>query len=260
MSLIACTPKGLDPSMRLHAAENAISVNPLNRAPVERLMKVMPGLTVVHPYIAVLTSKRWMTGGVDLSVSFLDNPDQALRERILYHMNAWSETANVRFRETGESGQVRIARAGGQQGGYWSYLGTDILLIDGAEQTMNLEGFTMNTRDEEFYRVVRHETGHTLGFPHEHMRGELVEEIDREKAITYYMATQGWSREEVIAQVLTPIEESSLLGTAHADPHSIMCYQIPAQLTLHGDAIPGGADIDSSDKAFAAACYPKHAH
>jgi len=201
-----------------------------------------------------------MTNGVDLSVSFMDGPEQALRDRILSHMNAWSETANVRFRETKDAGQVRIARADGQEGGYWSYLGTDILLIDGAAQTMNLEGFTMNTPDSEFYRVVRHETGHTLGFPHEHMRGELVKEIDREKAITYYMATQGWSREEVIAQVLTPIEESSLLGTPHADPHSIMCYQIPAQLTLHGKTIPGGDDIDLSDRTFAAACYPKHSH
>jgi hypothetical protein len=30
------------------------------------------------------------------------------------------------------------------------------------------------TPDAEFYRVVRHETGHTLGFPHEHMRKEII--------------------------------------------------------------------------------------
>lgn len=258
MTILTCTPKGLDPAMRFQAATAAIEINPMNRAPVERITKIIPGVADVRPYISVLTTKRWHTKGVDLSVSFMDNPQQVLRERILSHMNAWGETGNVRFRETGGQGQVRIAREGGQDGGYWSYLGTDVLLIEPARQTMNLEAFTMETPDSEFYRVVRHETGHTLGFPHEHMRRELVMEIDREKAIEYYMATQGWSRDDVIAQVLTPIDESSLFGTPRADPHSIMCYQIPAALTRSGLTIAGGNDIDQIDRSFVAACYPKH--
>ena len=53
--------------------------------------------------------------------------------------------------------------------GYWSYLGTDIRLIPRNRPTMNLQGFTMNTSESEYKRVVRHETGHTLGFPHEHI-------------------------------------------------------------------------------------------
>ena len=260
MALMTCTPKGLDPAMRFHAAENAIAINPMNRASVERLTKILPGITNLHPYIAVLTSKRWKTNGVDLSVSFMDKPEMVLRDRILSHMNAWGETAKVHFRETSGQGEVRIAREGGPDGGYWSYLGTDIMLIEGGKQTMNLEGFTMETADSEFYRVVRHETGHTLGFPHEHMRRDLVAKIDREKAIKYYMASQGWTRDEVIAQVLTPIDESSLFGTPRADPQSIMCYEIPAALTTDGEAIPGGSDIDAIDRAFASECYPKHNH
>jgi hypothetical protein len=58
-------------------------------------------------------------------------------------------------------------------------------------------------------------------------------------------------------QVLTPIEESSLVGTEHADPNSIMCYQIPGSITRSGRPIVGGADIDPSDYAFAAGIYPK---
>jgi len=122
---------------------------------------------------------------------------------------------------------------------------------------MNLEAFTMATPESEFHRVVRHETGHTMGFPHEHMRRELVNKIDPDKAIAFFGQTQGWSRQEVIAQVLTPLEESSLLGTAHADPNSIMCYQIPGSLTKDGKPIVGGLDIDSQDFAFAAKIYPK---
>jgi hypothetical protein len=89
----------------------------------------------------------------------------------------------------------------------------------------------MDTDEAEFHRVVRHETGHTLGFPHEHMRRELVDRIDPKEAIEYFEATQGWTEEEVRQQVLTPLEESTLLGTVHADQNSIRCYQIPGFLT-----------------------------
>jgi hypothetical protein len=152
---------------------------------------------------------------------------------------------------------VRIARIEGKDGGYWSYLGTDILSIEADQPTMNLEGFTMKTPESEFRRVVRHETGHTLGFPHEHMRRELVRKIDPEKAIAFFHATQGWTPDEVRQQVLTPIEEGSLIGSPHADPNSIMCYHIPGTITRDGLPIVGGLDIDETDFAFAALIYPK---
>jgi len=207
--------------------------------------------------IAVLTTKYWGVAGVRLTVGFLDTPPADLRKRILRHMNAWSTTANVTFTESRVEPQVRIARAGGRDGGYWSYLGTDILSIPDDEPTMNLESFTMNTPESEFVRVVRHEAGHTLGFPHEHMRRQLVNRIDRRKAIAYFRRTQGWTEEDVKQQVLTPLEERSLLGTTNADQTSIMCYQIPGAITKDGKPILGGKDIDATDAEFVATIYPK---
>lgn len=83
---------------------------------------------------------------------------------------------------------------------------------------MNLEGFTVTTADSEFRRVVRHEAGHSLGFPHQHMRQELIRRLDRDKVIAGYTAAQGlgWTKQEVINQVLTPLEESSVSGTRPA--------------------------------------------
>ena len=255
--LIVCTPKRLPKDLIVSAAKVATEVNPLNHAPVERLARVMRSFTATPARIAVLTTKYWHTNGVSLTVGFLDNPEAALRRRIIKHMNAWAKTANVKFTESNTSPQVRIARMGGPDGGYWSYLGTDILSIAPGQPTMNLEAFTMQTPESEFHRVVRHETGHTLGFPHEHMRRELVEKIDPKKAIEFFGENQGWSPEEVRAQVLTPLEESSLLGTLHADPKSIMCYQIPVTITRDGQPIVGGKDIDKSDYTFAGKIYPK---
>ncbi|MCU1325891.1 MAG: Astacin [Bryobacterales bacterium] len=255
-NVIVCSPKSLPASQLIVAARKAVEINPHNHPPLEHLALLVPGFRATPARIAVLTKKYWGIGGVKLTVSFLDNPPADLRKRILLHMNAWAETANVKFTASNTDPQVRIARAGGQDGGYWSYVGTDILSIKKNEATMNLEAFSMETPESEYHRVVRHETGHTLGFPHEHMRRALVEKLDRQKTIDYFMATQGWTEEEVIAQVLTPIEESALMSTA-ADPRSIMCYQIPAQLTKDGKPIVGGKDIDRSDSKFAATIYPK---
>jgi hypothetical protein len=168
-------------------------------------------------------------------------------------MNAWSQTAGVSFVETRGVGKVRISR---NQAGYWSYLGTDILHIPSNRPTLNLQGFTMNTQEGEFHRVVRHEAGHTLGFPHEHMRKELVALIDPEKAYDFFQRTQGWSRQMVDQQVLTPLSQNSIMGTP-PDQDSIMCYQLPGSITKSGQPIRGGIDINATDYAFAGRIYPK---
>lgn len=107
------------------------------------------------------------------------------------------------------------------------------------------------------YTVRSAETGHTLGFPHEHMRRELVNKIDRQKAVAYFGASQEWSPEQVEQHVLTPIEEASIRGTAHAAPRSIMSYQIPGTLTKDGKPIVGCRDIDKKDYKFAGMIYPR---
>jgi hypothetical protein len=254
--MLVCTPKRLPLELLVPAARTAVEVNPVNHPPLHRLTRVLRDFRATPERIAVVTTKYWGIGGVRLTVGFMDTPPANLRKRILQHMNAWGAAANVKFVETKAGAQVRIAREGGPDGGYWSYLGTDILHIPRKEQTMNLEAFTMSTPESEYHRVVRHETGHTLGFPHEHMRKALVDKIDQAKAIEYFVRTQGWSEEEVRQQVLTPLEESSLLGTA-PDPKSIMCYQIPGALTKNGKPIVGGLDIDAFDAVFAAKIYPK---
>ncbi len=253
-----CVPKMLPREQWVAAARTATAINPLNHAPVERLRMVMPEFQTTPERLAVIISKYWGAPGVQLTVGFMDNPSTELKTRILSHMNSWSKTANVKFVETATDPQVRISRTPGPgvEGGYWSYLGTDILHIPLDRPTMMLEDFTMETDDSEFHRVVRHETGHTLGFPHEHMRKELVEKIDPTKAIAYFKRTQGWDEDMVRAQVLTPIEDSSLWGTAHADPYSIMCYQISGELTTDGYPIVGGMDITDLDYEFIAHVYP----
>lgn len=252
---IVCTPKRLPEHKVVEAAERAIDINPVNRPALVRFASVTRKVRPTREDIAFVTTKWWGADGVSLTVGFLDNPPADLQKRILLHMNSWNREANIKFTPSNTDPHVRIARSEGQ--GYWSYLGTDILTVPADEQTMNLEAFTMETPDSEFYRVVRHETGHTLGCPHEHMRAELVARIDPRKAIRYFGATQGWSRQDVIQQVLTPLDDADfLLATAKPEQDSIMCYQLPGSIMKDGKPILGGSDITDDDYALAGLVYP----
>lgn len=248
-----CMPRYLPRELWVEAARTAIRVNPKNEPAGTHLVDTT---SVEQERLSADVSRYWQTKGVRLTVGFLDNPQVELRAKILAHLNAWNKTADIAFVETSTDPQIRIARATGM-GGHWSHIGTDNLGIPKNDPTMNLEGFTVKTPDEEFFRVVRHEAGHALGFPHEHMRQELVERLDRDKVIKFYMTTQGWTEQKVIDQVLTPLEESTLLGTLSPDPQSIMCYQIHEFLTKDGQPIIGGLDISELDYEFIGQIYPK---
>ena len=247
----ACRVMALPYRLQDKAAEVAARENPVN-APNRELMS-LSGASIDVLALTVSTGKYWGPVSKKLSVSFLESTPADLRARIVSHLNAWSEWCGISFAETSGTGNVRISRG---PGGYWSYLGTDIRLIPLNRPTMNLQGFTMRTADSEFVRVVRHEAGHTLGFPHEHMRKALVDRIDPEKAYAYFQRTQGWSRPMVDQQVLTALDGWSIFGT-EPDQDSIMCYQLPGSITRDGQPIRGGRDINRTDSAFAGVIYPK---
>ncbi|MBD3919070.1 hypothetical protein H8B09_09915 [Paenibacillus sp. PR3] len=172
------------------------------------------------------------------------------------HMNAWNVSANILFTETelANNPQVRISF---DNSGYWSVIGTDILSVPQDKATMNLGGLQVDTPDREFRRVVRHETGHTLGFMHEHQRPEITAHIDSDKAIAHYKAIYNWSPEVTRATILSPINPDYTNQTILADPNSVMSYPLPASIMKDGIAIEAGRDISASDMAFAAILYAK---
>lgn len=249
-----CVIRTLPKHLLVKAAEVATRINPVNAPVFGPVAEVAKALGVSSVQLAVVViGKYWGPTPRTLTVSFIESTPSDLRRRIVSHMNAWTATGCIQFVETQGAGDVRISRG---SGGYWSYLGTDITLIPNNEPTMNLEGFTMSTPESEYRRVVRHETGHTLGMPHEHMRRELVARIDPEKAYEYFRRHYSWDRQTVDEQVLTTLDDRTIIGTP-PDETSIMCYQLDGSITHDGRSIPGGLDINPTDYAFVGRIYPK---
>lgn len=246
-----CVLKSLPERLLVRAAAYATDQNPVNAPALS--FALGDGVVLEPLQIAVLTAKYWGPAARTLSVSFMESAPADLKARIIIHLNAWSKTGGIKFAGTNAAGDVRISRG---SGGFYSYLGTDIKLIPMTRQTMNLQGFTMSTPESEYKRVVRHEAGHTLGFPHEHARKAIVARIDPAKAYKWFLTTYGWDKATVDAQVLTPLNEASLMRTP-PDQTSIMCYQLPGTITKDGKPILGGADINKTDYAFAGRIYPK---
>lgn len=260
-SFIPCIPKELPAGQLLAAAQTAIEINPLNAPalPAAAFSAIPAFAAVPDQYrIAVMTTKYWGPDLKTITVGFMEPIQQDLKDMILYHLNLLGTDddgrrfSNVRFEWVACDPMVRITR---EEDGYWSYLGTDILSIAKTRPTMCLEGFTMSTAKSERKRVIPHEGGHTLGFPHEHLRRQVVNRIDPAKAIAYFRL-MGWNEATTRSNVLTPLEESSIRGTPDAQETSIMCYQLPGSITTDGKPVVGGADLTPTDRRFIGEIYP----
>lgn len=240
-----CVIKELPSEQHLNAALHAIWHNPVNAA------------RLVSPdRIAITTSKFWgVARAKDMTYSFMERVSTGFQKKMDLYLNRWAEFSCCRIRFTNDL-SIANCRIAFENGGYYSYEGTDNDLVSKNEHTMNLQGFTLSTPDREWERVPVHEIGHFWGCGHEHRRKAIVDRLDKQAVYELMWSTQRWDRETVDQQVLTPSEERNLMGSPDADEESVMCYPFPASVTKDHRPIVGGSKISRLDREYFAKAYP----
>ena len=90
MTFVPCRIKQVPSKDIFRAADVAREINPANAPALEALRLAAPDTVIAPAHLALLTSKYWGSLGVNLTVSFLDDAEQDLQERILSHMEGYS--------------------------------------------------------------------------------------------------------------------------------------------------------------------------
>lgn len=251
-----CSLRRLPPEMHLEAAWHAAVLRPSNAPGLVALAYDHPHDEVLPPAaITLLRSKFWPNGS-RIKVAFRGG-SPAINARVLEFANHWSTWANVGFVALEPADQPDVL-VGYAEPGYWAYLGTDNRIVAQRmkQVSCNFQGFDKGTMPEsEWYRVVEHEFGHALGAEHEHMRPEIVAQIDSAKAYEFFRVTEGWDKAMVDSQVLTPLDMTGTLAST-AEETSVMCYWLSGSIMKDGRPVRGGSRITDLDGRTMSLAYP----
>jgi hypothetical protein len=220
-----------------------------------------------------------------LTVCFDKGPVD-LRSKIASAMTAWSNltAGNLTFVFSDQSGakvggptqfkecdgvthyNIRIGFVKG--GGDWSQIGTlsDAVFPD---DSMNLD-FDSEPRpdDQTISEITKHETGHAVGFHHEHQSpGAPCTNWAWEKILTAYQwpGTTRQQKEQAMHQNLDRLNDYVLTTGQHAytyttyDRLSIMHYSFPATMFTDGSSdpcyVPQAQDLSPTDRQAMSDAY-----
>lgn len=248
-SVTICTRMDVPDDKFIDAAEAAIRENP-NNAPLRRAPTPSGG---GGPFeLAVFTEKKWLPGRT-ITVSYMDG-DPVVQARVTQWAKVWEGHANIKLNFVADGDSSAEIRISFQHEGSWSYLGTDALVIDSKEATMNYGWLTPASADDEYSRVVLHEFGHALAAIHEQQSPVASIPWNRDAVFRYY-ALQGWDAEQTERNVLRR-RDPRLFNHTSYDRDSIMQYAVPQALTEGDFEIGWNRVLSAMDKVFIGVMYP----
>jgi len=168
-------------------------------------------------------SKKWRDGTI-LKVQFLDG-DQSQIDYALWAMSQWQQYVNLKFVVVDKSGVIRVSFKGDHA---WSWVGTDALtVLDRAQPTVTLGGFTGNQSEDNLKWEVLHEFGHVLCLKHEMYNHSIP--WNKKAIYEYYTEHYKWTKEMVDHNLFDVNKIYTSLTPPDQD--SVMMYPIPPEFT-----------------------------
>ncbi|WP_378186130.1 M12 family metallopeptidase [Aquimarina sp. W85] len=207
---------------------------------------------------ASVKAKEWEPGQT-IYIKFL-NGNNFVQSKVEQYAKEWEQFANVKLvflaSNSSTTANIKITFKEGayaNDGGSWSYLGTD---SNSYARSMHFGWFNDTTTDSEFSRTTIHEFGHALGLIHEHQNPVAGINWDREAVYAYYAGPpNNWSRAQVDNNLFRRYEANTSNYSVY-DPKSIMHYPIPAAHTTDGVAVGRNTVLSATDKSFIGTIYP----
>jgi hypothetical protein len=194
------------------------------------------------------TGQQWINGS-SIRIHFLGGT-AAERKLVEKVAPEWTEYANLAFEFVDDpSAVIRIAFD--EDGGAWSYIGTENVMIPRNEPTMNL-GWV----DEA---VILHEFGHMIGLGHEHQSPKGGIRWNEAQVLKDLAGPPNyWDAATARQNVLEKYAADRIHGTQF-DPDSIMLYAFPADWTTNmPEGTKENGELSDIDKEFirGTAMYP----
>ena len=208
----------------------------------------------IRPFAAVVPRLKW-DAGQTIRCRFLSG-DHFIQSKIETFAHQWEKYANIHFVFSQDpDAEIRIdINDNGQSN---SYIGTEALLIDPTERTMNFGWFTDTTGDDEFSRTVLHEFGHALGLIHEHQSPAGGIHWNRPAILAAY-AQDGppWNDPAFVDSNVIAKYTRDATQYTRLDPKSIMMYPIPDSFTTDHFSVGWNDYLSQTDEAFIHQQYP----
>lgn len=202
--------------------------------------------------MAALTDKLWKPGK-NLLVYFMSGEPE-IHSGIMNNLCDWSSNCSIRFSVTKNAEEADI-RIDFDNKGSWSYIGTDALLVDKSQATMNFGWIKKDMDQKEFKQIVLHEFGHALGLIHEHQSPAIKMNWNKIYVYNYFMYNYGWPKEKVDINLFQEFETTKS-KFSQVDVHSIMAYSIPPEFTINRMSFPLNYELSQSDKKYIGEIYP----
>ncbi|MCX5211618.1 M12 family metallopeptidase [Kitasatospora sp. NBC_00240] len=220
-----------------------------------------PGLAPHRAHAIIAIGNKWLNGTV-LRYCFLDStgggrgPGQL--DAVRAALREWKDLGiGLDFKEVDDSSESEV-RIDFQGRFSESVVGTDVLQVGQHEATTN---FGWDLTDAVGHATALHETGHVLGFDHEHQNPNAGIEWEEEKVYAALaLPPNEWDRETTFFNIIRKLDPATVSGSVF-DADSIMEYPFPPGLIKRPkkyriEGIPDPLSLSAFDKDMVQQWYP----